>query len=95
MHAVAEAHDTPSSGLLAAPGLGLGTTDQVTVCALAGTQAPSSNSPASTAPAESLRPATRKGREHKPGTRKLRGQTVIPRTGTARSRSRAIAISLR
>ena len=54
VHAAAETQDTPlreSSG----PALGLGTTDQARVCALAGTEAPSRASPATTAPAGSHR----------------------------------------
>jgi hypothetical protein len=96
MHAVAEVHDTPSNELLLTPrpALGLGTTDQVRVCALAGTKAPSSNSTVSTAPAESLRPANSNGRAHRPGTRKPRGQALIPTIAAAHRRSRAIAASL-
>jgi hypothetical protein len=40
VHAVAETHDTPSSSLYACAGLGLGTTDQIRVCALAGSEMP-------------------------------------------------------
>jgi hypothetical protein len=40
VHAVAEMHDTPWRSLIVGPGLGLGTTDQIRVCALAGSEAP-------------------------------------------------------
>jgi hypothetical protein len=66
VHAVAETHDTPSRRLTWADGLGLSTTDQVRVCAPAGAPAASNTSPASTAPAGSLLPASRKRRVRRP-----------------------------
>jgi hypothetical protein len=60
MHTVAETHDTLLRTLPRVDGLGLGTTDQVQVCALAGAEAPSKTSTASTAPAGSLPTASRK-----------------------------------
>ena len=95
MQAAAETQETPERLLLLVPGLGLGTTDQVRACALAGTEAPSEASPVSTAPAGSVPPARSERRGRRPNAREPRAQTPVPGTGIARSRSRAIAISQR
>src|SRR6516162_8190758 len=62
MHMFAETQDTASRKLPPARRFGLCTTDQVRVCAFAGTTPPSNTSPVTTAPAGSHRPASEKRR---------------------------------
>src|SRR5262249_31202524 len=64
VHMFAEGQDTASRKLPPARRLGLCTTDQVRVCAFAGTAPPSNTSPVITAPAGSHRPASENLRMH-------------------------------
>lgn len=93
MHAVTDAQDTPASGLPFTPRLGLGTTDQLSVCAPAGAEAPSKTSPVTAAAADSLPPGVRKRPVRQPGTREPRARTVIPSAEITPSRSRVVAVS--
>jgi hypothetical protein len=92
MHETAEAHDTPRRMLRDVPWLGLGTTDQVRACALAGTVPPSNTSPVSTAPTGNVLLASAQ-RRARPRAAPPRAWKEILFTGIDR-RFSAIAVSL-